>query len=99
MVSEIKGTGTSAAPRVDAGVRRSDTPGKAGNASGPTEVVTLTDLAARLQQLSDAVRDLPVVDQARVAEFREAVESGDYRLNERQIAEKLASFEAMLGRR
>ncbi|MGR8919830.1 MAG: flagellar biosynthesis anti-sigma factor FlgM, partial [Gammaproteobacteria bacterium] len=51
----------------------------------------------RLQRLTDSVKDLPVVDQAKVAELRDAINSGDYALDNAHIAEKLASFEAMLG--
>ncbi len=98
MVSEIKGTGPHTTHKVDGGPRQSNAaaPSAASKPAGATEVVTLTDLAARLQKLTDSVKDLPVVDQARVTEFRDALASGDYRMDERQIADKLASFEALV---
>ncbi len=100
MVSEIKGTGAGAPQPIDASVRRIDrsAPSGAARATGSNEVVTLTDLAARLQQLTDSVRDLPVVDQARVGELRDALENGSYHMNEQEIADKLSAFEAMVGR-
>ncbi len=100
MVAEIKGTGPQSPNAVDTGLR------KVGGAAtvaaqAPTqssEVVTLTDLAARLQRLTDAVAQLPEVDQARVAELRGAIESGDYRIDDAKIADKLTAFEAQLSR-
>ncbi len=100
MVSDIKGPGGPAAHSVNAGLRKVDQQGAAGSAAAGerSEVVTVTDLAARLQKLSDSVADLPVVDQALVNEMREALANGDYQVDERQIADKLASFENLLGR-
>lgn len=100
MVAEIKGTGAQNVAAVDAGLR------KVGGAPAvaPTEtpkssdVVTLTDLAARLQHLTDSVAQLPEVDRVRVAELKTAIESGDYRIDDAKIADKLTAFETQLGR-
>ena len=100
MVAEIKGTGPQSLNTVDTGLR------KVGGAATvaatepakSSEVVTLTDLAARLQRLTDAVAQLPEVDQARVAELKGAIESGDYRIDDAKIADKLTAFEAQLSR-
>jgi negative regulator of flagellin synthesis FlgM len=100
MVSEIKGPGAQSVATVDTGLRKAGgTAQSAGASSIPeSEVVTLTDLAARLQRLTEAVDRLPVVDQARVAEFKQAIDNGDYRIDDRQIADKLMAFEALLTR-
>lgn len=100
MVSEVKGPASPTTRRADLNAPQGGQARAAegGGAARANEVVTLTDLAARLQRLTDSVKDLPVVDQARVAEFRQALESGDYRMDERQIADKLASFEALFAK-
>lgn len=98
MVSEVKGPGSRTVTPLDPAPRKvggTPAPG-AGQASGGTDVVTLTDLAARLQRLVASVDQLPVVDQAKVAELREAIEGGSYTIDERAIAEKLSAFEALL---
>ncbi|MCB1749219.1 MAG: flagellar biosynthesis anti-sigma factor FlgM [Gammaproteobacteria bacterium] len=101
MVSEIKGTGTHAPQTVDTTVRNKVERTATSNATAATsgDVVTLTDLASRLQRLTDSVRDLPVVDQARVAELRDQIESGRYQVEDGEIADKVAAFEAQLGLR
>jgi flagellar biosynthesis anti-sigma factor FlgM len=101
MVSTIKGTGTATPHTIDATPRQSGRTADAGPApqTGASDVVTLTDLAARLQKLTDAVRDLPVVDQARVSAFKDAIANGDYAIDEQAVADKLSAFEAELGGR
>ena len=75
MVAEIKGTGPQNVSAVDTGLRKVGGP----SAVAPTEptktseVVTLTDLAARLQHLTDSVAQLPEVDKVRVAELKTAI--------------------------
>ena len=102
MVQDIKGSGgagighTTAAgePTVRplvGGTARPDSP-----ASAATDVVTLTDLAARLQRLTEAVAQVPVVDQAKVEALRAEIENGQYRIDERAVADKLSALEAML---
>jgi negative regulator of flagellin synthesis FlgM len=98
MALEIKGSGANPTSTVDATLRQA-TPAAppAASASTPAaEVVTLTDLAARLQRLTASVAQLPVVDQARVAALKEAIDSGEYRIDERAIADKLSAMEALL---
>lgn len=100
MVAEIKGTGPQSLNAVDRGLRKVGGPASVAATESTTssEVVTLTDLAARLQRLTDAVALLPEVDQARVAELKGAIENGDYRIDDAKIADKLTAFEALLGR-
>lgn len=100
MVAEIKGTGAQNVAAVDAGLRKVAGASTVAPAETPksSEVVTLTDLAARLQSLTDSVAQLPEVDRVRVAELKTAIESGDYRIDDAKIADKLTAFETQLGR-
>ena len=98
MVAEIKGSGPQTLSALDPGLRKigGATPAAGPAATSDTEVVTLTDLAARLQRLTDAVAQLPVVDQTRVAELKKSIDSGEYRIDDKQVADKVAAFEALL---
>lgn len=100
MVADIKGCGPHQPSAVDAGMRKlgGAPPAVAAEPAKASEVVTLTDLAARLQRLTDAVAQLPEVDRARVAELKSSIESGDYRIDDHQIADKLTAFETQLTR-
>lgn len=100
MVSDIKSTVAATPPAIDTAQRQSGRAESAGTAqpASTSDVVTLTDLAARLQQLGGAVRDLPVVDHARVAELKSALASGEYTVDEHAVADKMSAFEAELGR-
>ena len=61
-----------------------------------TEVVTLTDLSARLRELTEAIEKAPEVDQAKVQALRAQIEAGTYAIDERQVAEKFSAFEALM---
>lgn len=99
MVSDIKGPRSTGAQPIDIRTNKANSSATTQAAPGAaSEVVRLTDLAARLKQLSETVHDLPVVDQKRVVEFQDAIANGEYELDERAIADKLASLEALLGR-
>lgn len=98
MVSEIKGTGPQTLTALDPALRKVSSPAEPAGPVAPKqgEVVTLTDLASRLQHLSDSVAQVPVVDHTRVTELKKAIESGEYRVDDRQVADKMASFESLL---
>jgi negative regulator of flagellin synthesis FlgM len=100
MVAEIKGTGPQNVSAVDTGLRKVGGPSAvaATEPAKTSDVVTLTDLASRLQTLTDSVAQLPEVDQKRVAELKSAIENGDYRIDDTKIADKLTAFETQLGR-
>ncbi|MDM3871027.1 flagellar biosynthesis anti-sigma factor FlgM [Porticoccus sp. W117] len=57
------------------------------------DTVTVTDQAARLQELEQSLANTPVVDSARVAELREAIASGSYQPDPQRIADKLSQLE------
>ena len=55
--------------------------------------VTLTDSARSLQKIEEAVAKTPVVNAAKVAAVKQAVNSGTYQVNAGQVADKLLQFE------
>jgi flagellar biosynthesis anti-sigma factor FlgM len=59
--------------------------------------VHITDSASQLASLEQAVRGLPAVDPARVAQFRTAIEQGTYAVRPRHIADQLLQLEQSLG--
>ncbi|PYC18580.1 flagellar biosynthesis anti-sigma factor FlgM [Pseudomonas mosselii] len=94
-------------PSVTGGVRGNAAPGnaekaeKAGeaseapkraNASG--EAVHLSPEAQQLQKISDKLRDQPTVNSARVAELKQAIADGSYKVDVDRVASKLLDFEA-----
>lgn len=67
--------------------------------SDPREGVQITESAKRLAALEAAVRDMPEVDAARVAEVRRALAEGRHEVRPERIAEKLLRLEQLLARR
>ena len=55
--------------------------------------VTLTDSARSLQKIEEAVAKAPVVDAAKVASVKQAVQSGTYKIDAGRVADKLLQFE------
>lgn len=67
------------------------------NAS-PTDHVTLTKTAAKLQKLEKDLSNVPEVDQDRIASLRKAIASGEYKVDPVKTAEKLVRFESALAK-
>ena len=61
-----------------------------------TEGVRITDSARQLAALEQAIRALPDVDDAKIAEIRNAIESGTYEVSPERIADKLLRWEQEL---
>jgi negative regulator of flagellin synthesis FlgM len=57
------------------------------------DTVTLTNSARSLQKIEEAVAKAPVVNAAKVAAVKHAVNSGTYQVNAGQVADKLLQFE------
>lgn len=89
----------SASPGAERISRRSQasTDGAATEASAGTDSVHITDTASQLASLEQAVRDLPAVDEARVATLRSAIEQGTYTVQPGQVADQLMDLEQSLG--
>ena len=63
------------------------------NAAPTADHVTLTGPARILQKLSEAIAGAPVVDAAKVATVKQAVQSGSYQVDTGRVADKLLNFE------
>lgn len=60
--------------------------------------VNITDTATRLASLEQSLKDLPAVDEAKVAGVRQALEERRYAVEPGKIADSLLHLEQMLGR-
>jgi negative regulator of flagellin synthesis FlgM len=73
-----------------------------GEASAPATAaqsadhVTLTNSARFLQKVEESVAKAPVVDTAKVASVKQAVQSGTYHVDAGRVADKLLQFESGL---
>ena len=61
------------------------------------DTVSLTETASNLQQLSNSMSELPVVDSQRVSDIRQAIANGDYPVDAQAIADKMTLLESALG--
>lgn len=70
------------------------------NAAQPTTSgqVQISDTAAKLASMEQALRDSPAVDSARVAQLRSAIEQGTYTVNSEHVATQLIQMERALAR-
>jgi negative regulator of flagellin synthesis FlgM len=69
---------------------------KSAQAGKPATPVRITDQARQLAALERAVHDTPVVNDARVAAVRTALEEGRYEVSPERIADKLLRMEQEL---
>jgi len=63
---------------------------------GPGDAVTLTATAEKLKTLEEKLAAVPEVDSERVAKIREALNSGQYKVDSESTAEKFLEFEKSL---
>lgn len=66
-------------------------------ASKPASPVRITDQARQLATLEQTVNTLPVVNEAKVAALRSAIEDGSYQVVPERIADKLLRMDRELG--
>jgi negative regulator of flagellin synthesis FlgM len=59
-----------------------------------SDTVVLTDMAARLQSLEQKLANQSDVDQAHVDRVRDAISSGEYRVDPDRVADKMMDFES-----
>ncbi len=62
-------------------------------ASQTSDTVTLTNSARSLQKIEETVAKAPVVNAAKVAAVRQAINAGTYQIDAGRIADKLLQFE------
>jgi flagellar biosynthesis anti-sigma factor FlgM len=61
-----------------------------------TESVQITDTASHLVTAEQALNDVPVINPGRVAQARESLASGTYRISAERISNQLLQFERLL---
>ncbi|HVS77770.1 MAG TPA: flagellar biosynthesis anti-sigma factor FlgM [Steroidobacteraceae bacterium] len=103
MTNKISGLSGSPAASIGAGraaekSRDPVTGGSSGSAGASAAAgdVHITDSASQLASLEQAVRSLPAVDPARVAQFRTAIEQGTYTVQPQHVADQLMQLEQSL---
>lgn len=105
MANKINGLSSDLAP-VGAGrpatkVRDAATGGSSAStanaAAEPSGEVHITDSASQLATLEQTLRSMPAVDEARVAQFRTAIDQGTYTVQPHQVADQLMQLEHSLG--
>lgn len=99
MSNDIKSSGLLVGNGSHAGSRIKDKP--AGGSQRPEgeaplrpDSVSVTDTASRLLQIEDQLSTMPVVNDQRVAEIKQAIAEGSYKIDPERIAEKLIRFES-----
>ena len=101
MASKISGVDGNRTASVGAGraVQRPQdaASGKAKSAADGSATVRITGVASQLAALEQALRDMPAVDEARVAEIRLAIAEGRYTISPDKIASQLMQLEQALG--
>jgi flagellar biosynthesis anti-sigma factor FlgM len=58
--------------------------------------VQITDTASHLVTAEQALNDVPVINPGRVAQARESLASGTYRISSERISNQLLQFERLL---
>lgn len=66
--------------------------------TGDSGQVQISDTAAKLASVEQALRDSPAVNAARVAQLRSAIEQGTYTVNSDNVASQLIQMERALAR-
>ncbi len=64
---------------------------KVGGSAAPEEKVNLSTKARDIQQLRDAINQLPDVREDKVRELKDQVEKGAYDVNGQKVAEKMVA--------
>ncbi len=65
-------------------------------ANAETDPVQITGSARQLAKLEQHLQELPAVDEARVADIRDALATGRYKVNAQRVADKMLSMEDQL---
>ena len=99
MSSKINGTDNRGASAVGAGrpvgkVR--DVTGEPKTAEQQTSEVHITGTARQLVELEQMVKDMPAVDEAKVAAISAAIENGTYKVSADKVAGNLMQIEQAL---
>ncbi len=70
---------------------------RSAGAAGASDTVEVTDSGRLLESLEKSLKDLPAVNEARVAEVKAAIESGNYEIDGEALADAIIRFERSFG--
>ena len=99
MSSKISGVETRSTSPVGAGravERVRDTAGQPETAEQGSDGVHITGTARQLVELEQVVKDMPAVDEAKVAAISAAIENGTYKVSADKVADNLMQIERAL---
>ena len=94
-ISGVSNSPPASAPS-SAGARAASTPSQTSGASSAADSVQITDTASHLVNLEQALSEVPVVNQGKVAVISEALAAGTYEISPDRIANQLLQFERQL---
>ena len=63
---------------------------------GGSDAVSLTDTVTRLKSIEARIAELPEVDRERVEELRQQIDSGEFQIDSKLIAQRLVQLEQAL---
>lgn len=107
MVREINGLGgtpattkaTEQAPKkAGSSTPESSAAPQTASSDSQSDGVQLSAEARTLQSLTDQIRDLPEANLERAEQIRQALESGEYQIDDLVVADKLLQSEALFGK-
>ena len=105
MASKISGVDSAQVASVGAGrsVQRPQDAVTGGTSSGTapnddSQSVQITGTARQLVDLEQQMRDMPAVNETRVAQIRDQIEQGTYQVRPQHIADQLMSLERSLSK-
>jgi negative regulator of flagellin synthesis FlgM len=64
--------------------------------AGASDTVLLTETAAKLRRLEEALADIPVINAEQVDAIRDAIAEGRYEIDPGRIAERLIQLENLI---
>lgn len=94
-ISGVSNSPPASAPS-SAGARAAATASQASGANGAADSVRITDTASHLATAEQALSEVPVINQGRVAEISDALAAGTYEISPDRIANQLLLFERLL---
>jgi negative regulator of flagellin synthesis FlgM len=94
-ISGVSNSPPAAAPS-SAAARAAATASQASAATSTADSVQITDTASQLVTAEQALSEVPVINQGRVAEISDALAAGVYEISPDRIANQLLQFERLL---